>query len=269
MSAKTKSNGQLNGLIPEIESLIRKYPGLKCGVCVKSSWLEGPQGVININANTSFPAASLIKIPIAVALLQKIDKGQISWGSKLTVKQHHYSSGSGILKKEKTGTKVSLRKVFKLMLTISDNTATNMIIDLLGGISSTNQQIAALGLKNTKLVEYIGVFPGKNSTSPQDMVDIFESALEGNLLSNSSRRALKSKLLRVENNGLISKGIGRYTKFVHKTGTVGVCVGDAGIIYLPLWKRIAISIIVKRPFNSLNGQKIIREISRLVYENLN
>ena len=83
-------------------------------------------------------------------------------------------------------------------------------------------------------------------------------------MSNGSKRVLKNTLIDVENKSLIKKGLGRYTKFAHKTGTIGICLGDAGIIYFPFGKKIGISIIVQSPFNSLNGQKIIREISSLV-----
>ena len=232
---------------------------------IKPAWWET---AININGNNSFPAASLIKIPVGVVLLQKIDKGEISWDKVLTLKSYHYAQGAGYLRTRKSGTKINLREVFRLMLTKSDNTATNMIIDLLGGINETNKQISKLGLKNTKLVNFLGDFKGTNKTCPCDLVELLDKALEGKLLSNGSKRVLKNTLIDVENKSLIKKGLGRYTKFAHKTGTIGICLGDAGIIYFPFGKKIGISIIVQRPFNSLNGQKIIREISSLVYEGL-
>ena len=154
------------------------------------------------------------------------------------------------------------------MLTISDNTATNIIIDALGGINAANQKIAKLGLKNTRLVNYLGDFKGTNKTSPHDLVMLLEKSLEGDLLKSNSKKLLKNILLKVNNKSLIKKGLGKYTRFAHKTGTIGICVGDAGIIYLPWRKRIGISIIVRRPFNSLQGQKAIREISKLVHQRL-
>ena len=248
-----------------IKSKLKQYPNLICGVYIKPSWQKDP---ISINGNYAFPAASLIKIPVAVALLMKIDKGEISWDKVLALKHYHYAQGTGYLRIKKAGTKIKLREVFRLMLTISDNTATNMIIDLLGGVSVVNQQISKLGLKDTKVVNWLGDFKGTNKTSPCDLVILLEKSLEGNLLSSSSKRILKSTLFDVKNKSLIKKGLGKYTRFAHKTGTIGICVGDAGIIYFPFGKRIGISIIVKRPFNNLNGQKIIREISRIVYESL-
>ena len=258
----------IDNLSRTIRAKIKQYPNLICGVYIKPSWITKGNSIVNINGDLAFPAASLIKIPIAVVLLQKIDKGQINWNKILVLERKHYAAGAGILRTRRIGTKIKLREVFRLMLTISDNTATNMIIDLLGGVSKTNQEIAKLGLKNTKVVNWLGDFKGTNKISPHDLVDVLERALEGNFLSKSSKRVFKDTLLSVKNTSLIRKGLGRYTRFAHKTGTIGICVGDAGIVYLPFGKRIGISIIVRRPFNSLQGKTIIREISKLVYANL-
>ncbi len=265
---RTVEDKVINSLIQKIEQKIRQYPQLVCGVYIKHIGAKNVKSTISVNGNSAFPAASLIKIPIAVVLLKKIDKGQISWDETLTLKTYHYAQGAGILRTKKTGTKIKLKEVFRFMLLISDNTATNMVIDLLGGVKATNQEIAKLNLKNTRLNNWLGDFKGTNKTSPCDLVTILEESLEGQLLSSDSRKYFRSTLLKVKNKSLIKKGLGRYTKFAHKTGTIGICVGDAGIIYFPISKKIGISIIVKRPFNSLNGQKIIREISNLVYEHL-
>lgn len=224
---------------------------------------------VNINGDTVFPAASLIKIPIAVVLLQEIDKKTILWDQMLTLERRHIISGAGSLKNNQIGSKYTLKEVFKKMLIVSDNTAASMIIELLGGISTCNKKIVALGLKNTRLVDSIGNFSkSKNTTTPHDMVFILEKSLEGDILSQESKTFFKRTLTKVKNKSLIQKGIGRYTKFAHKTGTIGICVGDAGIIYLPFWKRISISIIVKRPWNNLSGKTIISEISKIVYDEL-
>ncbi len=263
--AKIDRRDMLQHVSIEIKTLLKKYPVLLCGVYIKQYWTGGE---ININGDSIFPAASLIKIPITVVLLQNIDRGKIFWNKELILKKHHYAQGAGYLRTKRSGTKIKLKEAFRLMLTISDNTATNMVIDLLGGINATNEQIKKLGLKNTRLVNYMGDFKGTNKTTPHDLVVILEKSLEGNLLKNDSRRTLRNILLKVNNKSLIKKGLTRYTKFAHKTGTIGICVGDAGIIYFPWGKKIGISIIVKRPFNSLQGQKIIREIGKIVREEL-
>jgi len=258
-------------IIPKINLKIKQYPKLSCGIYVKPLYRsETPE--ISINGNSEFPAASLIKIPIAIVLLQKIDKGEIHWGKTLILSRAHYAAGAGYLRTKKVGTKLSVREAFKLMLTISDNTATNMIIDLLGGVWKTNDEIQKLNkklsLKRTKLVNKLGDFKGTNKTCPYDLVIFLEEALEGKLLSKASKRILKHTLFRVINKSLILRGLPKHTKFVHKTGTIGICVGDAGIIYINEKKKVGISIIVKRPFNSLDGQRFIREVSKIVYDEL-
>ena len=265
-SAYASSKNMPNILIPKIQSTIKKYPNVICGIYVKTNCRR--DNCININGDSSFPAASLIKIPIAIVLLREIDKGKISWNENLTFKKHHLAQGTGVINTKKIETKIKLRQIFKLMLTISDNTATNMIIERLGGVSTTNKMISTLGIKNTKLVNWLGDFKGTNKTCPADLALLLENSLEGDLLSKQSKKIFKNTLLGVKNKSLIKRGIGKHTKFAHKTGTIGISIGDAGIIYLPLGKRITISIMVKRPFNNLNGQAVIREVSRLVYEYL-
>lgn len=259
------SRDAVNHVSTLIRQKINKYPNLVCGVYIKPSQANSE---ININGDSIFPAASLIKLPVAVALLIEIDKKNLSWGKELVLKRNHYASGAGVLRTKKAGTKISLKEVFKLMLTISDNTATNMIIDLLGGINAANVKISKLGLKNTRLVNYLGDFKGTNKTTPKDLVTLLDKALEGDLLSKSSRKHLKKTLLSVENTSLIKKSIGKFTRFAHKTGTIGICIGDAGIIYSPFSKKVGIAVIVKRPFNSLLGKKVIWEISSIVKEDL-
>jgi beta-lactamase class A len=256
-------------IIPKINFKIKQYPKLSCGIYVKPLYRSGiPE--ININGDSEFPAASLIKIPIAVILLHKIDKGEISWNKTLILNRSHYAAGAGFLRTRKVGSKVSVKEAFKLMLTISDNTATNMIIDLLGGVWKTNDEIQKLNkelnLTRTKLVSKLGDFKGTNKTCPHDLVIFLEEALEGEFLSKESKKILKYTLFRVINKSLILRGLPDHTKFAHKTGTIGICVGDAGIIYINEKKKVGISIIVKRPFNSLDGQRFIREVSKIVYD---
>ena len=260
-----QNKNPINNLTSQIRAKLKQYPSLFCGVYIKPSWTKD---IININGDYIFPAASLIKIPIAVALLLKIDKKEATWDKVLILKPRHRAKGAGLLKKEKSGTKITVKEAFKLMLTISDNTATNMIIDYLGGISATNNQISKLDLKNTTLSNWIGNVYGINKTSPHDLATILDKALEGNLLSAKSRKTFKKTLLHVKNTSLVKKGIGRYTKFAHKTGTIGIAIGDAGIIYRPWRKKITTAIIVKRPFNSLQGKKIILEMSEIIHDEL-
>lgn len=265
--ALSKESTITNNLIPKIKAKINKYPHLICGVYIKPSWTNIE---VNINGNKQFPAASLIKVPIAVALLKEIDNKRISFDQVLTLKQHHIAQGAGKLKNKKIGTKVKLREAFELMLEVSDNTATNLLIDSLGGIKACNQKITNLGLKQTQLHDYLVKFSNsRNTTSPKELVTLLQdSLLDEKLLSLSSRVYLKNILTNVNNKSLLKKGLGPFTTFPHKTGTIGISVGDAGIIYLPFLKRVGIAVIVKRPWNDIRANKLIQEIGSVVYKEI-
>lgn len=256
---------KLNTLIPKIQAKIKRYPKILCGVYIKSNKEEGE---ININGDLAFPAASLIKLPVGIALLREIEDNKISWNDYLVIKKKNIAPGSGILKFNKVGARLKLKDVFELMLIISDNTAFNMIVDKLGGLGATNRKLADLGLEQTLLAEYIGSFSGRNKTSPHDLIKSLEYSFEGEDLSPETKRYLNSVLLQCKNKSLIKRGLKEKTKFAHKTGTIGIAVGDAGVIYKIFGKKIYISVIVKRPFNDLAGKRLIAEVASLAYKEL-
>lgn len=255
-----------NILFHKIQEKIRKYPKLLCGVYIKTNYSKD---IVDIKGENQFPAASLIKLPIAVIILQEIESGKIRFDEKLTINRKNFSEGSGVIRFKKIGSKIKLKEVFEKMLIISDNTAFNMLVDRLGGISACNKKISGLGLKNTYIVDYLGDFKGKNKVSPKDLTALYEGALNGNLLKKEkSKSYLKNILLDVKNKSLISTGLKKRTKLAHKTGTIGICVGDAGVIYKTSKKQIYLSIIVRRPFNDLAGKRLIGEIANITFNEL-
>lgn len=105
---------------------------------------------IKINENEKYNAASCIKIYILVELFNQIKRGIINIDDILEYKEKHYVNGSGILRYLTQGIKFPVLDIATLMMIISDNVATNMLIDLLG-IDNINSTIESIGCKNTKL----------------------------------------------------------------------------------------------------------------------
>ena len=105
---------------------------------------------IKINENEKYNAASCIKIYILVELFNQIKKGIINVDDILEYKENHYVNGSGILRYLTQGVKLPILDVATLMMIISDNVATNMLIDLLG-IDNINSAIKQIGCNSTKL----------------------------------------------------------------------------------------------------------------------
>jgi beta-lactamase class A len=96
------------------------------------------------------PGASLIKVPILVALYQAAHDGKLQLDDRLTFREEHRTLGSGVLQRLSTGVELSVRDAATLMIIISDNAATNMCVDLVG-IDAVNAQMQRNGLQHTRL----------------------------------------------------------------------------------------------------------------------
>lgn len=107
--------------------------------------------VVAINADTVFPTASIIKIPIAIGVLDKINRGELSYHQELVYHDSLLYEGVDILGSFKSGEKIELSKVFMLMLTMSDNTASLWLQQLAGTGTRINQLMEELGLKHVRV----------------------------------------------------------------------------------------------------------------------
>jgi beta-lactamase class A len=97
------------------------------------------------------PTASVIKEPILVALLRMVHAGTIDLADRVTLEASARIGGSGVLKLFDGGLQPTVRDVATLMIAVSDNTATNLVLDLVGGVEPVNQAMAELGLDSIRL----------------------------------------------------------------------------------------------------------------------
>lgn len=106
--------------------------------------------IIKINEKEKYNAASCIKIFILLELFNQINKGSIDRTKELTYLDKHYVNGSGVIRYLTKGIRLPILDVATLMMIISDNVATNMLIDLLG-IDEINKTIKSIGCNDTEL----------------------------------------------------------------------------------------------------------------------
>ncbi len=258
-----KEMSQLNS---QVKALMARYSYLDPGIF----FLDLDTGnYIDINGEKVFPAASTIKFPILIALFQEIDAGRIKWNETLVMRRDLMTGGSGTMQYKRPGTKFSLSETAIRMITISDNTATNMIIDRLGGKAKLNQRFRSWGMQNTVIRNLLGDFKGTNTTSPKDLGRLSALVANNKLLSNSSRTRVLYIMSRVQNRSLLPSGLGKGAVISHKTGTLGVILGDAGIVQTPTGKRYLAGIMVRRPFGDARAKSFISQVSRMVYGYLN
>ncbi|MEH2230212.1 MAG: serine hydrolase [Nostoc sp.] len=221
---------------------------------------------VDINASTSFPAASTIKVPILIAFFQDVDAGKIRLDDMLTMQQDMVAGGSGDLQYKPPGTQYAALEVVTKMITISDNTATNMLIARLGGMDALNQRFRSWGLTTTTIRNQLPDLQGTNTTSPKELGNLMAIVSQGNLVSMPSRDLMLDILRRTQKDTLLPSGLGTGARAYHKTGDIGTMLADTGLIVVPTGKRYIASVMVQRPANDPRTEKFISSISRAAYQ---
>ena len=147
---------------------------------------------VSINADTIFPTASIVKVPILLGIMDKINKGELQYDSSLTYKDSLLYEGSDILGSFKSGEKILLKKVVMLMLTTSDNTASLWLQSLAGKGTRINEILDSLGLKSTRVNsrtpgrENSRTQYGRGQTTPAEMGRLFEKIYRNEVFSPAS-----------------------------------------------------------------------------------
>jgi beta-lactamase class A len=212
-------------------------------------------------------AASTIKLPILVAFLQAVDSGLMQLDEMLTIDPSLVVGEAGVLQNRPQGSQVTALQAATLMMTISDNTATNLLIERLGGREVLNQSFRQWGLQHTQLVELLPDLEGQNTTSALDMVTLLHSLEQGQLLSLRGRDRLLDMMRRTETPPLVSLGLGENARFAHKTGTISSVVGDVGIVDMPTGRRYLMAVWVTRQTpNDPAAVDLIRQLSDTIYQ---
>ena len=142
-----------------------------------------------INADTIFPTASIVKVPILLGIMDKINNGELKYDSTITYKDSLLYAGTDILGSFKSGEKILLKKVIMLMLTTSDNTASLWLQSFAGNGTRINEILDSLGMKSTRVNSRT---PGRENnrtqygwgqTTPAEMGIIFEKIYRNEIFS--------------------------------------------------------------------------------------
>jgi beta-lactamase class A len=246
-----------------VQNLATPYPNLIPGVFM----VDLDTGAyVDINSNASFPAASTIKIPILIAFFQDVDAGKIRLDEMLTLQKEMIAEGSGSLRTQAVGSQYTALDIATKMITISDNTATNMLITRLGGQEVLNERFRSWGLATTMIRNPLPDLKGTNTTSPKELVDLIAKVNQGNLVSMRSRDLMLDIMRRTERDNLLPSGLGQGARAYHKTGDIGTMLGDAGLIDIPTGKRYIAAVMVQRPNNDPSAEKLISSISSAAYQ---
>lgn len=217
------------------------------------------------NGDLTFAAASMIKFPILVAFFQDVDDKKIRLDEELTLKKELIGGGAGNMQYKPVGTKFTALEVATKMITISDNTATNMLIERLGGAAALNQRFQNWGLTVTEIRNPLPDLSGTNTTTPKELANLMAAIQQGDLISSKSRDRVLDIMRRTVTNTLLPRGLGKGATIAHKTGDIGSLVGDVGLVDMPSGKRYVAVAMVKRPHNNAQAKELIRQISHAAY----
>lgn len=224
---------------------------------------------VELHGNERFPAASLIKLPVLIYLLQNVDEGKVSLDETIKLRKEDKVGGSGILLELHDETPLTLLDLAALMIVVSDNTATNLLIDKLN-LSKVQAYIQQMGWKNTVLGRKMMVEPDAppaNFTTPLDMFHLLKALLQKNLLSEENTKLAIDILARQQYNEKIPLWLPKDVKVAHKTGEITGVRHDCGIVLHPEHPYI-LCLMTKMVSDEIQTDRVLAELSKALYQHI-
>ncbi len=279
VSAKEPSEGKPS-LADALKPLIEAHRG-EVGLAVKH--LKTGESY-EYRADRPMSTASLIKLPVMIATYEAVDKGKLSLSEMIELKKEDQVPGSGILTIHfSPGTVISLRDAVRLMITYSDNTATNLVLDQLG-IPTTNECMERLGCNDTKINSKVfrrdtsinkerSKEFGLGSTSARDMIKLCELLYDKKLVNEKACKQMMEHLYTCDSKMKVTRFLPPNTKVAHKTGSIDDTRTDAGIIESPNGP-IAFCILTNknkdhRWVDDNEGEKFCADAGLVIYNHFN
>ncbi len=218
------------------------------------------------NPDERFVAASLIKLPILWQYFCEYGAQRLDPDEIVVLRAEDRVPGFGVLKSLEPGLPLRLRDLATLMIVVSDNIATNLLIDRLG-IEAINRAIQGLGMTHTVLMRKMFDYrdPAKNNfTSPRDMVRILHTFAENDDLP----AALHAELLHImrgqQCRNKLPSALPRSVKLAHKTGDMPQIEHDAGIFFGADHRVIAV-VMTRDLARNLDGVRLCRQVGEAVF----
>lgn len=215
------------------------------------------------------PSASVIKVLIMIEAFRQIKEGKLSYETKIRIKPEDKVNFS-LFTNMRTD-EYCLIDIITLMMDISDNTATNVLIDLLG-YENINAIASDHGLKNTvlkrKMMDFEAARQGKqNMLTPKELSILMEKIYRKEILNKD----LCDEIIRIMSVNTIKEMMKKFipdeVKLAHKTGELDHLNHDIGILYLGD-VDLLLGIFITDVANNMIGRQYIENITKVIYENM-
>ncbi|MCM8791487.1 MAG: class A beta-lactamase-related serine hydrolase [Candidatus Omnitrophica bacterium] len=224
---------------------------------------------ISFDKDKAIQSASLVKVPIMAAVFYAESEGRLKLDEKMTHIRAQTVPGSGVLKSEKPGKSYTIKELMDLMISESDNTAANMLMEKLG-MDYLDKSFKRMGLKNTNISRVMMDFKSRkmgveNYTTASDMAYLLEKIYRGKLINPLVSKECLTILARQKVKDRIPKKLPPGTVVAHKTGLErGVC-HDAGIVYTKKGNFLIVALTRHKSKTSKDAKAFIAGISLDVY----
>jgi beta-lactamase class A len=271
-----------------LHKAIKSFDGV-AGVAARNL-LTGEE--IVINGDLRFPTASAIKTAVMVEAYHQASRGTLSLDTTIQLQKADKVGGSGVLNGLSDGLALPIRDLVHLMIVVSDNTATNLLVNRLG-TENIDARLKALGLEHTKLFRptfrdgKADIHPelekefGLGMSTPREMATMMSLIAEGNAVSRDASTAMLTTLRAQQDRAMIPRllpgnlQVGNKTgtdseKIADGTGRRGAIRVDAGIV-TGEGVRYVIAVFTRRGADTRGGVDnagilLGAQLSRLVYE---
>lgn len=268
---------------PTLDARVRaELEGFKGKVYLFAKNLETGESY-SYQGDDSVRTASTIKIAVMIEAFARVAEGRAKWTDELVLTKSARYGGSGILPELSDGLRLTLQDCVRLMMTLSDNTATNMVLDYLG-TDSVNSRMNSLGLKQTRLMRRVGgggeTTEGKiavnkrfglGASSPHEMVQILERLERGDIVSQQASKEMIELMKREQSRYAIGRTIAN-VPMASKYGALDALRSCVAVLYSKQG-RIAIAITVDE-MPEVNwsvdnpGYLLMSRLSRIVLDSL-
>ncbi len=225
---------------------------------------------IAFNEDALIPSASLVKVPIMLSCFYAAQDGKISLKDTISLKSSDKVAGSKILENKPPGLVFTVEELLDPMITRSDNTAANLLIDFLG-FDTLKAYFKKMGLKNTNIARKMMDFKERrageeNYTTAEDMAYLMEKLYRGAFLNKNISARCLALLGQQKINDRIPRKLPKSGIFIaHKTGLEKYVCHDIGIVFTQKGDFL-ICILVKHDHKrARQAKKLISEIALLTY----
>ena len=250
----------------KIEKIISHVEG---NVCINFYDLNKNNG-FSVNGDKKVLSASMIKLLILAELMKKIFENKFSLSDTVMMANFMKIGGDGVLKELNTGHHFTLKELATLMIIVSDNQATNILIDFLG-MENINQLGKELDLKETflgrKMMDAEARKKGyDNYTCADDISLLLKLIYQEKLINKEASQLMLDILLRQQQGERLQRYLPSDIKIAHKCGDLDNLENDGGIIWLG--DRAYILVVLTNGMPNLQCKQTIGKISKFVYDKM-